>query len=77
MAEEWSSSEDEVVNEDPATSLIGVMCEKWNDVQNFLLKYYPDKAATSRSCNQLNDQAVAYFRGLLRTRERNKAWSLV
>ena len=37
---------------------------KWEEVQNFIRKYHPNKTEASRAANILNDTSISYFRKL-------------
>ena len=38
---------------------------KWEEVQNFIRKYHPNKTEASRAANILNDTSISYFRKIL------------
>ena len=65
------SSEEEEGREDVPTSLIREICAKWGEMQSFVERYRPDKAAASHSINIFNDNAMCHFRSILTFWSRN------
>ncbi|XP_033011520.1 tigger transposable element-derived protein 1-like [Lacerta agilis] len=53
-----------------STALIKEMCAKWAEVQSFVEKYHPDKAAVSHATNTFNDNAISHFRQILKHRQK-------
>ncbi|XP_053234890.1 tigger transposable element-derived protein 1-like isoform X3 [Podarcis raffonei] len=67
-AEELFLQEEER-RESVPTALIEDMCAKWADLQVFVEKYHPDKAAVSHATSTFNDHAMSHFRQILKRRE--------
>ncbi|XP_043849931.1 zinc finger protein 202-like [Dromiciops gliroides] len=65
VGEELSSGEEEG-REEASTVLLKEMCGKWVELQNFVEKYHPDRALTSRNVDLFNDQTMSYFRNILK-----------
>nr|XP_034981426.1 glutamate-rich protein 5 isoform X1 [Zootoca vivipara]XP_034981427.1 glutamate-rich protein 5 isoform X1 [Zootoca vivipara] len=63
-------SEEKESREIVSTALIKKMCAKWAEVQSFVEKYHPDKAAASRATNTFNDNAMSHFRQILKHRKK-------
>ncbi|CAI5779200.1 transposable element-derived 1-like [Podarcis lilfordi] len=53
-----------------STALIKQMCAKWAEVQGFVEKYHPDKAAVSHATNTFNDNAMSHFRQILKHQQK-------
>jgi hypothetical protein len=69
--EEISSEEEEKKTEISLTSNeIREVCKMWETVQNFVEKHHPSKAVAVRSMNLFNDNAMSYFREILRRRQK-------
>ena len=49
------------------------MCAKWNELYSFVELYHPDKAATSRAVNALNEEVMSHFRKVLKRRQKQVA----
>ena len=69
LEEEMSSEEDEG-RKDAPTAVIKDMCAKWNELQNFVELYHPDKAGTSRAVYAFNDIVMSHFRKVLKRRQK-------
>ncbi|XP_034954627.2 tigger transposable element-derived protein 1-like [Zootoca vivipara] len=68
--------EEEERQESLPTALIKEMCAKWVEVQSFVEKYHPDKAAVSCATNTFNDHAMSHFRQILKHRKNPSCWDL-
>ncbi|XP_034962830.1 tigger transposable element-derived protein 1-like isoform X3 [Zootoca vivipara] len=66
-AEELSPKEER--REILPTALIEGMCAKWAELQAFVEKCHPDKAAVSHATSTFNDHAMSHFRQILKRRE--------
>jgi hypothetical protein len=69
IVEEMSSDEEEG-SKDVSSPLIHEICAKWGEVQSFVERYHPDKAAASRSINIFNDNAIFHFTNILKRRQK-------
>ncbi|XP_074170474.1 uncharacterized protein LOC141567452 [Rhinolophus sinicus] len=63
-------SSEEAGRESVSNALIKEMCAKWVEVQIFVEKYHPDKAAVSHATNTFNDNAMSRFRQMLKHRKK-------
>jgi hypothetical protein len=45
------------------------VCKMWETVQKFVEKYHPSKAVAVRAMNLFNDNAMSYFREILKRRQ--------
>ena len=45
---------------------------KWEEVQNFIRKYHPNKTEASRVANILNDTSISYFQKILKKGKDNR-----
>ena len=69
LTEDISSDEDEG-RKDASTAEIKEFCAKWNEIQNFVELYHPDKAASCRIVYSFNDGVVSHFRKVLSRRQK-------
>lgn len=63
-------SSEEEGRDSVSTALIKEMCANWVEVQVFIEKYHPDKAAVSHSTDTFNDHATSHFRQILKHRKK-------
>ncbi|GAB6023411.1 hypothetical protein CHUAL_014216 [Chamberlinius hualienensis] len=68
-AEEVSSGVEEA-SEDVPPKLIKEMCGVWAELQSFVEKCHPDKAAAWRAINIFNDDVMSHFRQLVKRRQK-------
>ena len=68
--EEEMSSDDDEGRKDAPTAVIKDMCAKWNELQNFVELYHPDKAGSSRAMYAFNDIVISHFRKVLKRRQK-------
>ncbi|XP_053247701.1 tigger transposable element-derived protein 1-like [Podarcis raffonei] len=71
-AAEEMSSEEEESRESVPTAKIKEMFAKWAEMQAFVEKYHPDKAAVSHATNTFNDFAMSHFRQILKLRQKSQ-----
>ena len=64
-----SSDEDEG-RKIASTADIKEICAKWNNIQNFVELYHPDKATSSRAVYMFNDIVISHFRKVLKRRQK-------
>ena len=69
LTEEISSDEDEG-RKIASSADIKKICAKWNDIQNFVELYHPDKATSSRAVYMFNDIVISHFRKVLKRRQK-------
>ena len=69
LTEEISSDEDEGWKI-ASSADIKKICAKWNDIQNFVELYHPDKATSSRAVYMFNDIVISHFRKVLKRRQK-------
>ena len=69
MQELSSEEEVEQVEEIPSRE-IREMLAKWQDVADFVEKKHPDKLSTGRATTLFNDTCLAYFRNILKRRQK-------
>ncbi|XP_033009888.1 tigger transposable element-derived protein 1-like [Lacerta agilis] len=70
--EEISSEEEGESRESVSTAKIKEMFAKWAEMQAFVEKYHPDKAAVSHATNTFNDFAMSHFRQILKHRQKSQ-----
>ncbi|XP_066444151.1 E3 ubiquitin-protein ligase ZFP91 isoform X1 [Eleutherodactylus coqui] len=61
---------EEETGEDVPSSEIKDILSMWSKVQGFVEKNHPDKAVAGRVCNLFNDNALPYFRQILKRRQK-------
>ena len=69
LTEEISSDEDEGWKI-ASSADIKKICAKWNDIQNFVELYHPDKATSSRAVYMFNDIVISHFRKVVKRRQK-------